>query len=139
MSADATPTADRTCPFVEGDPPAAPRPSSVRVAVAGKGGAGKTTIAGTLARALARRGRQVLAVDADTNPNLSVTLGVPADLATAITSLPRTLIERQTQPDGTTKPVFVADPIAVLQRYGADAPDGVRLLVMGAVGHGGAG
>jgi CO dehydrogenase maturation factor len=139
MSADVNPNAGRSCPFVEGEPPRSPRASSVRVAVAGKGGAGKKTIAGTLARALARRGRRVLAVDADTNPNLSVTLGVPADRATAITSLPRTLIERQPQADGTTKPVFVADPIDVLQQYGADAPDGVRLLVMGAVGHGGAG
>lgn len=139
MSAEVNSTSGRACPFVEGGPSGGPHASSVRVAVAGKGGAGKTTIAGTLARALAQRGRTVLAVDADTNPNLSVTLGVPAERATAITSLPRTLIERQPQPDGTTKPVFVADPVEVLQQYGADAPDGVRLLVMGAVGHGGAG
>jgi hypothetical protein len=37
------------------------------------------------------------------------------------------------------KPVFVADALQVVQDYGTDAPDGVRLLVMGAVGHGGAG
>ena len=112
---------------------------SLRLAIAGKGGSGKTTIAGTLARLLAQQGRRVLAVDADTNPNLSVTLGVPADRAIQITSLPRTLMERQTQPDGTVKPVFVGDALQVVDAYGADAPDGVRLLVMGAVGHGGAG
>ncbi len=140
MSAEFNPTTGRSCPFVDGDPVQPPsRQAAIRVAVAGKGGAGKTTIAGTLARLLARRGRTVVAVDADTNPNLSVTLGVPADVATAITSLPRTLIERRPQPDGTTKPVFVADPVEVLRQYGAAAPDGVRLLVMGAVGHGGAG
>ena len=140
MSEDVNPVTGRTCPFVEGEATrATPALTAVRVAVAGKGGAGKTTIAGTLARTLARTGRTVLAVDADTNPNLSVTLGVPPDRATAITSLPRTLIERRPQPDGTTRPVFVADPAEVVRQYGAEAPDGVRLLVMGAVGHGGAG
>lgn len=112
---------------------------SLRLAIAGKGGSGKTTISGTLARLLAQQGRRVLAVDADTNPNLSVTLGVPADRAVRITALPRSLMERQTQPDGSVKSVFIADALKVVDDYGADAPDGVRLLVMGAVGHGGAG
>lgn len=138
---DITPPASpaSTCPWVEGAAPSPAVTSSLRLAIAGKGGSGKTTISGTLARLLAQQGRRVLAVDADTNPNLSVTLGVPADRAQQITSLPRSLMERQTQPDGTVKPVFVADALQVVQDYGADAPDGVRLLVMGAVGHGGAG
>lgn len=111
----------------------------MRVAIAGKGGSGKTTIAGTLARVLAQSGRQVIAVDADTNPNLSTTLGLPPDAATKIASLPRSLMAKQTQPDGTVKAVFTADPLEVLRDYGVTAPDNVRLLVMGAVGHGGAG
>jgi CO dehydrogenase maturation factor len=49
----------------------------MKIAVAGKGGSGKTTLAGTLARALGRRGQAVLAIDADTNPNLAITLGLP--------------------------------------------------------------
>lgn len=140
MSDATTPaTPVSTCPWV-GDPASAPPGSgSLRLAIAGKGGSGKTTIAGTLARLLAQQGRRVLAVDADTNPNLSVTLGVPADRAMRITSLPRSLMERQTQADGTVKPVFVGDAVQVVADFGADAPDGVRLLVMGAVGHGGAG
>lgn len=138
---DITPPASpaSTCPWVDGAAPSPAVAHSLRLAIAGKGGSGKTTISGTLARLLAQQGRRVLAVDADTNPNLSVTLGVPADRAQQITSLPRSLMERQTQPDGTVKPVFVADALQVVQDYGADAPDGVRLLVMGAVGHGGAG
>ncbi len=111
----------------------------MRVAIAGKGGTGKTTIAGTLARILARDGRRVLAIDADTTPNLSVTLGIPADTAQAILDLPRNMMERQQQPDGTMKTVFVADSEKVISDYSAVGPDGIRLLVMGKVNHGGVG
>lgn len=111
----------------------------MRLAIAGKGGTGKTTISGTLSRVLARQGRSVIAIDADTNPNLATVLGVPPDEAQQITALPRTLMERRTEADGTTRVVFNADAEAVLRQYGAAAPDGVRLVVMGKVNHGGAG
>src|SRR5919197_3846381 len=119
----------------------------MRIAIAGKGGTGKTTIAGTLARLLARaRGAgaaepSVLAVDADTNPNLAVTLGVPGwnGGGNEIAALPLDLLERRTDADGTTRTVFAADPDAIIRDYGVAAPDGVRLLVMGHVHHGGAG
>lgn len=111
----------------------------MRIAIAGKGGTGKTTIAGTLARVLARGEREVLAIDADTNPNLASVLGIPASRAQEIVGLPRTLMERTTNEDGTTKMVFTANPEDVLSEYGVVGPDGVRLMVMGKVGHGGAG
>ncbi|MGI8843886.1 MAG: AAA family ATPase [Gemmatimonadaceae bacterium] len=111
----------------------------MRIAIAGKGGSGKTTISGTLARILARDGRTVLAVDADTNPNLAATLGISPAEARDIVGLPRTLMERQTQSDGTIKAVFTQNAETILQEYGAIGPDGVRLIVMGKVGHGGAG
>ena len=111
----------------------------MRIAIAGKGGTGKTTVAGTLARVLARGGREVLAIDADTNPNLASVLGIPGDQARDIVGMPRNLMERRTSEDGTTKTVFAADPEAVVREYGVIGPDGVRLMVMGRVGHGGAG
>ena len=111
----------------------------MKLAIAGKGGAGKTTIAGTLARVLARSGRSVLAVDADTNPNLATVLGMPTERAQDMLSLPRNLMERRTQEDGSTKVVFTSEPDEVLQQYGMLGPDGVRLVVMGRVNHGGAG
>lgn len=111
----------------------------MRVAIAGKGGTGKTTIAGTLARVLARDGRSVLAIDADSNPNLAVTLGVSPTQTVEIATLPADLLERRTDPDGTTRTVFAADPNAVIRQYGQHAPDGVDLVVMGKVHHGGAG
>jgi CO dehydrogenase maturation factor len=111
----------------------------MRIAIAGKGGTGKTTIAGTLARCLARRGRAVLAIDADSNPNLAVTLGVPRDRVADLLGLPRNLVERRTGPDGKAMTVFTADPERVVEEHGVSGPDGVRLLVMGRVAHGGAG
>lgn len=111
----------------------------MRVAIAGKGGTGKTTISGTLARILARQGRRVLAVDADTTPNLAVTLGVPQSRAQEMMELPRNMMERQKQPDGTMKTVFTANAEEIVSSYSALGPDGVRLLVMGRVNHGGAG
>lgn len=111
----------------------------MRLAIAGKGGSGKTTIAGTLARVLAQGGRNVLAVDADTNPNLATILGLPGERVREIAALPRDLLERRTEPDGKTKVVLASDPDTVLERYGVDAPDRVRLIVMGKISHGGAG
>ncbi|MEO5580925.1 MAG: AAA family ATPase [Gemmatimonadaceae bacterium] len=111
----------------------------MRVAIAGKGGTGKTTISGTLARILARQGRKVLAIDADTTPNLAVTLGVAPERAQEMIDLPRNMMERQLQEDGTTKTVFIANTDEIISNYSAPGPDGIRLLVMGKVNHGGAG
>ena len=111
----------------------------MRIAIAGKGGTGKTTIAGTLARALARTGREVLAIDADTNPNLASVLGIPPDSAAAIASLPRNLMKKQTAADGTSRTVFDADPEQLIAEFAIRGPDKVQLMVMGRVGHGGAG
>ena len=111
----------------------------MRLAIAGKGGTGKTTISATLARSLARSGRRVLAVDADSNPNLGFMLGVPSNTTQDIATLPRDLFERRDDPDGTARNVFIGDPDAIVRDFGVTAPDGVQLLVMGRVGHGGAG
>ncbi len=111
----------------------------MRIAIAGKGGTGKTTISGTLSRVLARRGRNVLAIDADTTPNLSAMLGIAAEKAQQMTELPRNMVQKQQQEDGTTKSVFVANSEQIISDYSEPGPDGVRLLVMGKVNHGGAG
>jgi len=128
---------EQPCPYIE---PAAPAPNGeLRIAVAGKGGSGKTTLAATLARFLGRAGRRVVAVDADTNPNLASVLGLDTAAMQSVTALPRTLLRREAQPDGSVVTSFTGDPAEVLGRYGVSAPDGVTLVVMGAVGHGGAG
>ena len=59
----------------------------MKIAIAGKGGVGKTFVAGTLARLMAREGYNVLAVDADPNINTASSLGIPNETANKITPL----------------------------------------------------
>ena len=109
----------------------------MKIAIAGKGGSGKTTLAATLARLFARRGRQVLAVDADSNPNLAASLGLAPESIPP--SVPRDLLIDKTTEDGKRITVLSMPAKEVAERYGATAPDGVRLVVMGRVAHAGAG
>jgi len=102
----------------------------VRLAVAGKGGAGKTTISATLARLAARAGSRVVAIDADANPNLSVALGVPGDAIVGLGPVPSSLVSRRIGGAGLTASID-----DVLDRYALSAPDGVRLLGLGAPAH----
>ena len=110
----------------------------MRVAVAGKGGTGKTTVAGTLARLLARRGRPVLAVDADTNPNLAAIAGLESGTGEEFSGLPSGLLERVEGDDG-PRSVLTRPAAEVVDEYAAPGPDGVRVMVMGRVGHAGKG
>lgn len=110
-----------------------------KIAVAGKGGTGKTTVAGTLARILARRGEKVWAIDADSNPNLGLTLGLPRDEVTALTGLPRDLLSESYDDEGRRHLHLTLSPDQVAASYGTPAPDGIRLLLMGTIHHAGAG
>ncbi len=111
----------------------------MRVAIGGKGGVGKTTIAATLARLLGRREGHALAVDGDSNPNLAVALGLPQSDAMTLPTVPRDVMERRKDIDGEEKLMLVSSPEEIAERYGVEAPDGVRLLILGRVGHAGTG
>ena len=71
----------------------------MKIAVSGKGGVGKTLVAGVLAAFLARKGFKVLAIDADPTPNLALTLGIPLSEANKIVPISENnqLIEEKTQ------------------------------------------
>ena len=111
----------------------------MKIAVAGKGGAGKTTLAGTLARVLGRRGQAVVAIDADTNPNLAITLGIAREAAAHIQPVPHDIMGEQIDFHGQKSRVLVVAVPEVLARYGVPAADHTTLLLMGRVHHGGAG
>jgi CO dehydrogenase maturation factor len=104
----------------------------VRIAMAGKGGAGKTTISATLARLLARSGGTVVGLDADSNPNLATALGLPEDQI--VGALPSALVSRRQ--DG---PALTESIEAVLEAYTTAGPDGVRIALMGMPAHAGEG
>jgi len=110
----------------------------LKVAVAGKGGVGKTTISGVLARSLARRGCRVLAIDADPAMNLWLSLGIPKEALVNVIPLAENedLIEERTGArPGSIGAVFSLTPKVsdIAERYGIRGPDGVTLLVLGTV------
>jgi CO dehydrogenase maturation factor len=103
----------------------------MRIAVAGKGGAGKTTISATLARLLARRGWQVNALDDDPNPNLAAALGMSPENAARLRRLPGDdLLEERVSPDGEATLVLTRPFEEVVAEYGVVGPDGVRHLAL---------
>jgi CO dehydrogenase maturation factor len=112
----------------------------MKISVAGKGGSGKTTVAGTLARSLARKGLPVLAIDGDSNPNLGLTLGLPAGSLASLPGLPAAelLIESEGA-DGRRLRELAVDIEEVAARYGSPTPDGVLLLSMERIEHAGKG
>ncbi len=97
----------------------------MKLAVVGKGGAGKTSIAGTMARVLARHGRRVLAIDGDPNPTLALTLGVSPERTLQMPALPPDLMERTEEGLRLTKTLE-----EVCRLHSLEGPDGVRLLAM---------
>ena len=111
----------------------------MKIAVAGKGGVGKTFISGTLARLLARDGYNVLAVDADPNINLASTLGITREISDKIVPLSdnESLIEERTgvAPGSSYGSVFRLTPTVgdIVKKFGVVGPDDVQLLVMGTV------
>jgi len=108
----------------------------IKIAISGKGGVGKTTLSGTLARLLARRGYDVLAIDADPSMNLASALGIknPPRPLTEFTEL---IDERAGGPAG----VFKLNPRVddIVEKFGVTGPDNVKLLVLGTVERGGSG
>jgi CO dehydrogenase maturation factor len=99
----------------------------MKIAVVGKGGSGKTSVSGVLARSFARSGHNVIGLDCDTNPNLGLSLGV-GDLETE-----RLLSLRDQIDEDEQKHAHTWDHI--LDAYGTDAPDGVRLTVVNRIDH----
>ncbi|MDP8991848.1 MAG: AAA family ATPase [Actinomycetota bacterium] len=95
----------------------------MRVAVVGKGGSGKTTTSAVVARTLARHGMSVVALDCDSNPNLGISLGVGDDETDRLVAMRQALDEGEGQAHAPTWDELI-------ERFGSDAPDGVRLAVV---------
>lgn len=99
----------------------------MKLAVVGKGGAGKSTVAATIARCWSSAGRRVLAVDLDTNPGLALSLG----LGVTDAGLPEEAVEAaEAVAYGYRLRAGLSAEEAV-RLYSASAPDGVRFLQIG--------
>ncbi|MCX9028682.1 MAG: AAA family ATPase [Candidatus Methanoperedens sp.] len=108
----------------------------IKIAISGKGGVGKTTLSGTLARLFARKGYDVLAIDADPSMNLASALGIK-NPPRPLTEYKELIDERAGGPAG----VFKLNPKVddIVDKFGVTGPDNVKLLVMGTVERGGSG
>jgi CO dehydrogenase maturation factor len=114
-----------------------------KVAITGKGGVGKTTLAALLAHIYAQAGRPVIAIDADPAASLAYALGMPQEVAAQVTPIAEMedlIYERTGAKPGTTGGFFKLNPRV------DDIPDrfsvlyrGIRLLQLGTISTGGSG
>ena len=124
MSATAPPAVKP--PLWPVDMPLIPRPTApLWIGVAGKGGAGKSVLSGTLARVLARRGHRVLAIDSDPMPGMTQSLGV------AEPDAPMLLQAAEKPEKGPWRLRAGIGPATAVRRYTTPAPDGIRLMQLG--------
>jgi len=115
----------------------------MKIAISGKGGVGKTTLAGVMARILADQGKKVLAIDADPDSNLASAIGLPRESLTKLTpiaSMTSMIEERTGAKKGTFGSMFKLNPKV------DDIPDemgvnyrGIKLLLLGSIPQGGGG
>jgi CO dehydrogenase maturation factor len=115
----------------------------MKIAISGKGGVGKTTLAAVLARLYAEEGKTVLAVDVDPDANLGLALGFSAEEVAAITPISQMselIAERTGSNPETYGKFFKINPRVddIPDRFSKEK-NGVKLLVMGTVETGGGG
>jgi len=109
----------------------------MKIAVAGKGGVGKTLIAGTLSRLFAKHGYKVLAIDNDSAMNMSYTLGIEKEVKESIVPISemKKMIDERVSVPGAAPGVYNINPEVsdIPDKYKVSGPDGLQLLVLGGI------
>jgi CO dehydrogenase maturation factor len=108
----------------------------MKIAISGKGGVGKTTLAAMLAHLFAREGYKVTAIDCDADINLPSALGI-RERPKPLSELHEIIEERVVGPMGTYRLNPKVDDI--FEAYSVYNEDGVRVLVLGTIEKGGEG
>lgn len=114
----------------------------MKIAVSGKGGVGKTTVAAFLSRWFARQGQKVLAIDADPDANLGTAIGIPdASKITPLAHMKNLIAERTGAVPGSMGGFFKMNPKVddIPEKIAVPFGPNLRLLVMGGVKKGGGG
>ncbi len=114
----------------------------MKLAIAGKGGVGKTTVTAGLALLLAESGEEVYAIDADPNNCLGFALGFPPELIETlqpVSDMKQLLAERAgVGPEGGTLFILTPQVNDLIDKFSL-RHRGVNLLVMGSIASGGEG
>ena len=114
---------------------------SMKIAISGKGGVGKTVLVALLSRVFAESGYSVLTIDADPDANLAATLGFPhAEKITPISEMKSLIEERTGARPGRAEIFFKLNPKVndLPEKYCLEY-NGIRLMVMGRIKKGGGG
>jgi len=113
----------------------------MKVAITGKGGVGKSSLAALAARVIREAGDPIVVIDADPDMNMATLLGVPAERAvTPIIALKELIAERTGTKVGEPAPFFTMNPKVddIPEKYWIDV-QGIKLLAMGTIQRGGGG
>lgn len=113
----------------------------LKIAISGKGGVGKTTVCAVWSRLFADDGLDVLAIDADSDPNLASALGVaPEDAPEPLIEMKHLIQERTGAKPGSVGQYFKLNPKVsdLPERYWRTI-NGIKLLVLGATTSAGSG
>lgn len=114
---------------------------TMKLAISGKGGVGKTTLAAMLVKTFNEQGRRVLAIDADPDANLAAALGIPnSDRIRPISDMKELIEERTGARSGSIGSFFKLNPkVDDLPEKLSVVIDNIRFMRLGGVKKGGGG